>query len=179
MSMKDEMLKYIVKNVNWIMTTNESVEVIPYDELQDSTFRRVKQCFASDAKKEDVVCLISTSILETGKTGVLFTTNYVYCKAWGPLTKSCKNRICRNADSFAEFDWYNEFDTGRMKRMMVQLNEIAMDAQKEESFNETIETVSNFVDTLVAGSRFVTNLLSALNDENVTQKNEEIKKLLS
>ena len=72
MSKKDRMLSIITNKVNWFMTKS-SFEVIPYNELPQSVFNRVKEYFASDAKYEDIVCLISTSILETGKCGVLFT----------------------------------------------------------------------------------------------------------
>ena len=68
--------------------------------------------FAGEAYYEDVVCLISTSIMEQGKTGILFTTDYMYSKSWGSFTKACKNWIY--SSYAAEFDFINDFNEERI-----------------------------------------------------------------
>ena len=86
MSKKDKMLNYISDNVKWFLSTDSSIEVIPYHKMSNAVFARAKQYLVSgDVKFEDVVCLVSTSILESGKSGILFTTDAMYCKSWGGL----------------------------------------------------------------------------------------------
>jgi hypothetical protein len=50
--------------------------------------------------------------MEQGKTGILFTTDYMYSKSWGPFTKACKNWIY--SSYAAEFDFINDFNEERI-----------------------------------------------------------------
>lgn len=130
MNKKDKMLAHITNNVRWFMTTS-SLEVIPCYELSASVFSRVKQYIAEDVEYSDIVCLISTSILDTGKSGVLFTVNHVYSKAWGILTGNYQNSIY--ASDWAEFGQFNEFKEDRMKEIMDDLAEIAIEEDAREA----------------------------------------------
>jgi len=84
MSKKDKMLNLIECNTNVFMET-DSYDVISYKELSKETFNQAKKSFANGAYYEDVVCLISTSIMKKGKSGVLFTTQGLYAKSWGGI----------------------------------------------------------------------------------------------
>lgn len=130
MGKKDRMLAHITNNVNWFMTTSASVEVIPYYDLSTSTFNTVKQYIASDVEYSDVVCLISTSILEKGKSGILFTTDYVYSKSWGILTGRYKNMIYTS--SCAEFGLTVDFNPDRMRELMSDLSDISIKEDEKE-----------------------------------------------
>lgn len=175
MSKKDRMLSIITNKVNWFMTKS-SFEVIPYNELPQSVFNRVKEYFASDAKYEDIVCLISTSILETGKCGVLFTTNSVYSKAWGGvLTGIYKNRI--SAPSNAEFDTINEFDTERMRKIITDLATIIEEEKKEEEKKEKERIRNNVIkvaSVATVGAMLFADIISSIGDTIVDKNNEAI-----
>lgn len=180
MSKKDRMLSYITDNVKWFMTTSTSVEVIPYYELSTSVFNRAKKYFAKDAQYEDVVCLISTSVLETGKSGILFTTEYVYSKAWGGiLTGVYKNWIFSSFS--AEFDIINEFDTERMKQLMSDLADISIEEDDREELDSkienainTIEEVGKVVGAAALGGMALADIISSIGDSVVCQNNETI-----
>ena len=92
MSIKDRMLNHISNNVEWFLNTDVSVEVIPYYNMTNSVFSRAKEYLVTGyVDFDDVVCLVSTSILEPGKSGILFTTDAMYCKSWGLLTTKYQN----------------------------------------------------------------------------------------
>ena len=102
MSKKDRMLNYISNNVKWFLNTDTSVEVIPYYDMSSSVFLRAKEYLVSGyVDFDDVVCLVSTSIFEPGKSGILFTTDAMYCKSWGLLTTKYHNNYFSTC-------WYKE-----------------------------------------------------------------------
>ena len=123
---KERMLNHIQNNAGWFMTAS-NYKVIPYTELSTNIFNTAKSNFAWDADYDDVVCLISTSIWEDGKCGVLFTTKNVYTKSWGgPFTSSYKNPLSKGYS--AEFsNNVNEFNTSRMREMLWDLYTIAQE----------------------------------------------------
>lgn len=152
--------------------------------MSQSVFERAKQHIAWDAQYSDVVCLVSTSILETGKSGVLFTTSRVYSKTWGPLTAKCKNSIF--AYGTADFDFINDFDEDRMRELMSDLADISNDedekerkAQKREETLQTIEDVGKIAGVAALGGMAVAEIWAALSDLAVSQNNEEIMEYLS
>lgn len=175
MSRKDRMLSHIINNVNWFMTTS-NFEVIPYYELTSKDFNRAKQYFASSAEFSDVVCLISTSIMDIGKSGILFTTDYVYSKAWGGIfTGSYKNWIY--SSFIAEFDVINEFNTERMKELMSDLADIGIEENDREKVNDTIKKVENFgkvMGTAALVGMTIIDVLSRISDSLVSQNNQVI-----
>lgn len=172
MNKKDRMLQYITSNVNWFMTTSTSVQVIPYYELSNEDFNRAKQYFANDAQYEDVVCLISTSVMNTGKSGILFTVDCVYNKAWGGIFTGCYKNPIRSFNT-AEFDIINEFDIERMRELMSDLTEITLEDEKEQ-FNETLKDVGTKIGKTILLGMGVVDVISSLQDYMVEQKNTEI-----
>ena len=105
MSKKDRMLDHIKNNVNWFLSSDASVEVIPYYNMSSAVFLRAKKYLVSGyVDEDDVVCLVSTSILEPGKSGILFATDAMYCKSWGLLTTKYHNYYF--SYDFAEFDFF-------------------------------------------------------------------------
>lgn len=175
MGKKDKMLAYIKTNVKEFITTS-SYEIIPYNELSTTVFNRAKNYFAKDADYDDVVCLISTSIFETGKSGILFTTDFVYSKAWGGiLTGIYKNSIHKS--NTAEFDVINEFDTEIMKELMSGLADIANAETKKELSEKKLENAFNIAEKIGAatlGGMAILDIISQLSDNIVAQNNIEI-----
>src|SRR5699024_8927235 len=139
-------------------------------------FNRAKQYFASSAEFSDVVCLISTSIMDIGKSGILFTTDYVYSKAWGGIfTGSYKNWIY--SSFIAEFDVINEFNTERMKELMSDLADIGIEENDREKVNDTIKKVENFgkvMGTAALVGMTIIDVLSRISDSLVSQNNQVI-----
>lgn len=168
MSKKDRMLDYITNNIYGFMTSTVSLQVIPYNELSVSTFNRVKQYFANDAEYSDVVCLISTSVWETGKTGILFTTDYVYSKAWGLFQGIYKNSIY--SSSSAQFDYVNDFDIDRMRMIMSGLANIARDEDNKKNTLNTIEGVGK----AILGGFALLDIIASMGDSAVDINNEAI-----
>ena len=180
---KERMLNHIQSNVGWFMTTSV-YKVIPYTELSRSLFNTAQASFAGGAVYENVVCLISTSVWSDGKSGILFTTQNVYTKAWGGLlTSSYKNPL--SDGYFATFSSnFNEFDTDRMKELIWDLYTISEDEdEKERKRQEAAQRLKQFGEIgtalgelLLAGMltvetvSFVTNLLVESNNEKL--KNE-------
>lgn len=182
MSKKDRMLNYITSNTKWFMTSS-NYDVIPYDKLSKETFNKARQFFAGEAYYEDVVCLISTSIMERGKTGILFTTDYMYSKSWGPFTKACKNWIY--SSYAAEFDFINDFNEERMKELLLDLSTIALEEdekeEKEQKAQNFVNKVNDTVDTIEAiangGMRIVelfNDFSNYLSEQGQTQGNNQI-----
>lgn len=178
MSKKDSMLQCIMNNAEWLMTTSTAVEVIPYYELSYDTFSRAKQYFAKSAEYEDVICLISTSVIQLGKSGILFTTDYVYSKAWGGiLTGSYRNSIYSPYE--AEFDVINEFDTERMRTLMSALAGIAQEDDQKQQLQDTLKTIGNTIGKVALGSMVLADIISNMQDCMVDQNNDEIAKQLA
>ena len=183
MDLKDKMLDYITSNANWFMTA-ANIEVIPYYELSPATFNRARQYFAGSADIADVVCLISTSILEPGKSGVLFTTEYVYSKAWGGIfTGSYKNSL---DSSSPKFDIINDFDEDRMREIMSDLAQLSADDISEgiektlKSLEKSLEKMEHVFSNIIMPVVDVGSEIGAMiSNHMVTVNTEKLKKELS
>lgn len=176
MSKKDTMLNHITNNVKWFLSTDESVEVIPYYNLSNAVFSKVKKYLVSGyVDQDDVVCLVSTSILEPGKSGILFTTDAMYCKSWGLLTTKFHNYYFEY--ECAEFDVHNDFYENRMKELMKDLNDISVEEDKNEQLAQKINEIVDVgkkVGTAVLGGMALIDVLSSIGDSVVAQNNDKI-----
>lgn len=177
---KERMLDYITSNVKWFMTTEASVEVIPFYNLSPADFNRAKNYFANDADYDEVVCLISTSVMSIGKSGILFTTDYVYSKAWGGiLTGSYKNWIFSSYT--ARFGTINEFDEDRMRELMSDLADIACDVdddQEESNISEALQSLGKIIGGVTLGGMAIAEIGSLFSDYIVDANSELIQKEL-
>lgn len=176
MSKKDRMLEHITNNVNWFLNTNTSIEVIPYYSLSNSVFSRAKDYIATSyVDKEDVVCLVSTSILEPGKSGILFTTDAMYCKSWGILTTKYENYyFCHE---YAEFDLHNDFHENRMKELMEDLNQISIDEDEDKQVQGIIDKAVDAgkkVGMVALGGMALLDLITSFSDGLVSNNNNQI-----
>lgn len=176
MSKKDRMLNHISSNVKWFLNTDVSIEVIPYYNMTNSVFARAKEYLVTGyVDFDDVVCLVSTSILEPGKSGILFTIDAMYCKSWGLLTSKYQNYYF-NYD-FAEFDFHNDFYENRMKELMKDLNDISVDEDETEQLNQKINDVIDMgkkVGAAALGGMALLDILSSIGDSVVSQNNDKI-----
>ena len=176
MSKKDRMLNFISNNVKWFLNTDSSVEVIPYYNMSSSVFSRAKEYLVSGyIDFDDVVCLVSTSILDSGKSGILFTTDAMYCKSWGLLTTKYHNYYF--SYEFAEFDFHNDFYEDRMKELMKNLYDISIDEDNTEQLNERINNVINMgkkIGIAALGGMALLDILSAIGDSVISQNNDII-----
>lgn len=176
MSKKDKMLNYISNNVKWFLNTDTSVEVIPYYNMSSSVFLRAKEYLVSGyVDFDDVVCLVSTSIFEPGKSGILFTTDAMYCKSWGLLTTKYHNNYF--SYEFAKFDFHNDFDENRMKALMKNLNDISIKEDETEQLNKKINDVIDMgkkVGAATLGGMVLLDILSSIGDNVVSQNNDKI-----
>lgn len=162
MSKKDRMLDHISNNVKWFLST-DTFEVIPYYNMSNSVFNRAKDYIVSGyIDFDDVVCLVSTSIFESGKSGILFTTDAMYCKSWGLLTTKYHNYYF-DYDS-ANFDFHNDFYENRMKELMKALNDISVDKSN----------VGKKIGMAALGGAFLLDILSSIGDAAVSQNNDNI-----
>lgn len=164
MNMKDKMLTHIKEKVYYLMNTT-TFDVVPYSELSMDVFMRVKQYFASDAQYSDVVCLVSTSILEPGKSGILFTTEYIYCKNWGVLTNTYKNRL--DSPEVAEFSSLSEFDICKMKELMLELKNIEVEEARKKQREKVLE------DVIELGAMFITAYKQST-EKKISENNKKI-----
>lgn len=176
MSKKDRMLNYISNNVKWFLNTDTSVEVIPYYDMSSSVFLRAKEYLVSGyVDFDDVVCLVSTSIFEPGKSGILFTTDAMYCKSWGLLTTKYHNNYF--SYEFAKFDFHNDFYENRMKALMKNLNDISIEEDETEQLNKKINDVIDMgkkVGAATLGGMALLDILSSIGDNVVSQNNDKI-----
>lgn len=179
MDKKDRMLKHITNNVKWFLSTDSSVEVIPYYNLSRDVFFKAKECVASEyVDEDDVVCLVSTSILEPGKSGVLFTTDAVYCKSWGLLTKKYHNYYFEY--EYAEFDFHNDFYENRMRELMKDLNDIS-EEEDEDVVEQFIQQVDNLIDkgkevgnVVMKGMELVDDIVSLFSNSDISNEIDEL-----
>lgn len=179
MEKKDKMLQYIKSNVNWFMTTENSVRIIGYNELTNYEFNNIRQYIASGVEEPDIVCMISTSIFDTCKSGILFTTDYVYSKAWGGfLTSNCKNSIY--SASTAKFDVTNEFDVSRMRVIMSKLADIAEEEDKKDNHDRkvkgNIKKVGKIASGVTLAAMAAVEIINEISKNVVSQNNEKISK---
>ena len=176
MSKKDKMLNYIENKVKWFLYTDASVEIIPYYNLSRAMFSRAKEYLVSGCVDEDdVVCLVSTSILEPGKSGILFTTDAMYCKSWGLLTTKYRNYYSRY--DFAKFDFHNDFYEDRMKELMKNLNDISIEEDENEQRAQKIDKIIDIgkkAGTAALGGMVLLDILSSISDDVVNQNNNKI-----
>lgn len=166
MSKKDTMLEYISGNVDWFMDTS-SYSVIPYYELSNSILNRFAQKCNFEIDKNTVVCLVSTSIMETGNSGILFTTEYIYTKSWGGwLTSSYKYRL--NAYDSCEFSIVTEFNKERMREIMSDLSDISRN-EDLKSIGESIGEIGKSIEQLLGIGSFVTDHLVEKNQASLDE----------
>ncbi len=187
---KERMAEHIRSNVNWFMRA-ANIKVIPYSDLNLKTFNTAKSSFAWDAEYEDVVCLISTSVMEDGKCGALFTTECVYTKAWVPFGLSTAYKCDYWEGYFAEFsNVVNDFDIEKMQELLSDLFNICCEEdekeQKLEKAQKRLEKLGDIGQAagglLLLGMAtteviaFISDLLVATNNEKIL---DEIKDILS
>lgn len=172
MSKKERMLEYISNNLKWLLST-DSFEFIPYYSMSNTVFSRAKEYLVNgDVVLDDVVCLVSTSILELGKSGILFTTDAMYCKSWGIFTKKCRNHYFNY--EFAEFNFYNEFYEERMKGLMKDLYGVSIDENKCEKSNQKINNLIDIGYKVGAALGGLLDIVSYIGDEVVSKNNGKI-----
>lgn len=172
MSKKERMLEYISNNLKWLLST-DSFEFIPYYSMSNTVFSRAKEYLVNgDVVLDDVVCLVSTSILELGKSGILFTTDAMYCKSWGIFTKKCRNHYFNY--EFAEFNFYNEFYEERMKGLMKDLYGVSIDENKCEKSNQKINNLIDIGYKVGSALGGLLDIVSYIGDEVVSKNNGKI-----
>lgn len=173
MSKKERMLNHITNNVKWFLSTDTSVEVIPYYDMTNAVFSRAKEYLVSGyVDQDDVVCLVSTSILEPGKSGILFTTDAMYCKSWGLFTTKYHNYYF--GYEFAEFDFHNDFYEDRMKELMKDLNDISVDEDENEQRTPIFDIAKKVGPAAVLGGMALINVWAVLGDGTVARNNNTI-----
>ena len=123
MDTKQEMLDCITSSVDLIMVTSD-YSLIPYYSLDNNTIGRIKEYFSYDIESEDIVALISTSVMDPGKTGIVFTTSTVYTRDWGFFPDTDDNWYW-DADG-ANFSSSNDFDKEMLRIIMKELFDISM-----------------------------------------------------
>ena len=194
MSKKERMLEHISNNVGWFMNA-ANIKVIPYTDLSRSIFNTAKNNFAYQAEFNDVVCLISTSILDDGKCGVLFTTESVYTKAWAPFGASTAYKCDYWEGYFAEFsNVLNDFYVERMQEMLSDLFNISCDEgekeRKQEVLNQRLEKLGEVgaaIGVMMLAGMTIVDIIACLqdlgvdcddmNEENFIDKLEELMEL--
>lgn len=178
---KERMLEHIRNNVNWFMRA-ANIKIISYIDLNLKTFKTAKSSFAWDAEYEDVVCLISTSVMEDGKCGVLFTTESVYTKAWAPFGVSTAYKCDYWEGYSAEFSSVlNDFDIEKMQEMLSDLFDIGYDEdekdRKQEEVTKQLEKlgeVGQVVGGLLLLGMATTEVVAFVSEMLVNSNNEEI-----
>lgn len=125
MDVKQEMLYCVLNNSDFIMRRSDHT-IIPYCDLDNSTISRIKEYFSYDISSDDIVALISTSVFDPGKTGIVFTTSCVYTRDWGFFPDTDENYLW-NAEN-ATFSSSNDFEPGVLRTVMQELSEILMNA---------------------------------------------------
>lgn len=138
MSKKERMLE-VVKKYKHLLEINLSCEFIEYYNITDSTLSTIRSCFSGDIQLEDIVCLISTSIFEDGKCGIVFTTDCIYSKSWGLFSSVYKNYYSLSFES--DFGSMADFNHNGMIFIMdllenISLEEDALALKKEDDVLE-------------------------------------------
>lgn len=178
MGKKEKMLDYIMDNIQWLLAT-EASEVVPYYNMSEEVFYRAKEYLAEGwIDPEEVVCLVSTSIFRPWKSGIVFTTDCIFCKPWGAYNK----HMCFYwAYECADFGLVNgDFHEDRMKILMKGLEEISEeeDEQLQQKSNE-IADVGKKVGLSLLGVMAVIDVFSLIGDNKVKQNNERITREIS
>ena len=126
---KQAMLSVITDFADLIMNASD-YSVIPYYDIDNDTANRIRTYFSDDINNDDIVALISTSVFDTGKTGIVFTTYAVYTRDWGFLPKTDMNSYFEH--DTATFTSSNDFDIDMLKDLMKVLFDIFSDELAKE-----------------------------------------------
>ena len=173
--MKEKMLYYIRNSANSILRGTNTI--ITYNELTESQFQSVKKHIAYSVNKEDIVCLISTSILEEGKTGALFTIDGVYVKSWGIMTKTY---YCSYSEvAKANFGNATDINKEQMCKLMKKLEEILSDEKKKINKEKKINNIVGTIETVIDIGEKAIDLIGRFNSKIASISNEDSKMKVS
>lgn len=146
MDNKQEMLDCITGYVPALMNAS-GYSIIPYYNLDNNTIARIKEYFSYDISGDDIVALISTSVMDPGKTGLVFTTSTVYTRDWGFFPDTDENWYW-DADD-ATFSSSNDFEVYVLQLIMKDLFDISMNGLVEgfkDVTNATKDIAQGFKD---------------------------------
>ena len=144
---KQAMLNYIFDYADSLMNAS-GYTVLPYYDLDNSTMNRIQAYFSSDINSDNIIALISTSVFDSGKTGIVFTNYAVYTRDWGILPETDTNFLFEY--DTASFTSSNDFQIGVLTYIMERLFEISMnDTAKEiaKDFKDIAQSFKNWLDS--------------------------------
>ena len=113
-----------------------------------SYFHSLFTYFSSDINSDNIIALISTSVFDSGKTGIVFTNYAVYTRDWGILPETDTNFLFEY--DTASFTSSNDFQIGVLTYIMERLFEISMnDTAKEiaKDFKDIAQSFKNWLDS--------------------------------
>jgi len=169
--MKEKMLYYIRNCANTVIKGSNNI--VPYNKMTQSHFQSIKKHITSNVNIEDIVCLISTSILDVGKTGALFTVDGVYVKGWGIMTKTyyCSYSEVANAN----FGGVTDVNKEQMCNLMKKLEEILSDEKKKINKEKKINNFIGIMETVIDVGEKAINLIGRFNSRIKAVSNEDSK----
>ncbi|WP_455035129.1 hypothetical protein [Lachnoanaerobaculum gingivalis] len=144
---KQAMLNYIFDYADSLMNAS-GYTILPYYDLDNSTMNRIQSYFSSDINSDNIVALISTSVFDPGKTGIVFTNYAVYTRDWGILPETDINFLYEY--DTASFTSSNDFQIGVLTYIMERLFEISInDTAKEiaKDFKDIAQSFKNWLDS--------------------------------
>ena len=134
---KQAMLNYIFDYADSLMNAS-GYTVLPYYDLDNSTMNRIQTYFSSDINSDNIIALISTSVFDSGKTGIVFTNYAVYTRDWGILPETDTNFLF-------EYDTAS-FTTYIMERLFeISMNDTAKEIAKD--FKDIAQSFKNWLDS--------------------------------
>lgn len=142
---------------------DSTAQLIPTFSLTNEDLDRINRYFQTNLDFDEIVCIVSNSVLNIGKSGVVFTKDGFYYKGW--MSFQIYHEYYFSYDSFVND--YNIFNKNLLREIMRNANEfIVIEERKEERWNaimniigHTANNISNVIDIITYAGNIVMNIM--------------------
>lgn len=108
---------------------DSSATMIPAYSLSTDDINRINHYFQTNLNSDDIVCLVSNSIMNTGKSGAVFTVDGFYYKGW--LSRQVSFEFYFSYDTFDNN--YDIFYVNSLREVMRQANDFIEKTERQEA----------------------------------------------
>lgn len=173
MSKRNDMIKVLENNLS---NCSSTYPAYIHGRIPSKVMRGALSSYGGAINSDDVLGLIDTTILESGKTGVLFTENNVYYSG-GMLgdTGYVSYTSLSNGEYIPAELLSSIYNASAMKQILGKLTGIATYSVKED-LNNTMQSISDSLDEwgeiAEKGMKLFNGVMSILKSNNENDKKE-------
>lgn len=158
MSVTANQIYYEISNDIENAIRDSTAQLIPTFSLTNEDLDRINRYFQTNLDFDEIVCIVSNSVLNIGKSGVVFTRDGFYYKGW--MSFQVYHEYYFNYDFFDND--YNIFYKNLLRDVMFNANEfIVIEERKEERWNaisNIMGRTSNSISKIAGVIAYVSNI---------------------